>query len=202
MNALENREMLESEPVVSSPQLSEIARGRSQVYAVLADALNQMPSVERLRMLRGAEPLWSAVRGDPTGDAATAALREVLSQMPAEGFEEVSAPPELVTELAVERTRLLRGVRPGYGLPPACESVYRHEVQTGFESQEPGRAWAHMLAEYRRSGFSTPKGLQPDYIRRGGEFSGLTEPSRGSRVDTRRFLSRAGRGWSGGGLSG
>lgn len=201
MNALENSEMLESEPVVSSQQLSEIARGRSRVYTVLAEVLNQMPNADLLRALRGAEPLWSAARGGPTVDPA-AVLRDVLSQVPAEGVAGVLAPPELVTELAVERTRLLRGVRPGYGLPPACESVYRHEVQTGFESQEPGRAWAHMLAEYRRSGFSTPKGLQPDYIRRGGEFSGLTEPSRGSRVDTRRFLSRAGRGWSGGGLSG
>lgn len=195
MNALENSEVLESEPVVSSQQLSEITRGRSRVYMVLAEVLNQMPSVELLRMLRGAEPLWSAIQSDDGADAAV--LRDVLSQVPSDGGGVVSALSDLVTGLAVERTRFLRGVKPGYGLPPACESVYRRGGQTaGSGPQDPGPGWVETLAEYRRNGFSTPKGLQPDYI--GVEVSFLAslshlEAAAWARDDSSAALAAAAR---------
>ena len=194
MNALENSETLESEPVVSPRQLSEIARGRSRVYTVLAEILNQMPSAELLQMLQEAEPLWSVIQDDFSAGSA-AVLQDVLSQVPSDGVAGVSAPPELVTELAVERTRLLRGVKPGYGLPPACESVYHHGAQTGFEPQNAGRAWADLLAEYRRNSFSTPKGLQPDYIGVEASFLALLsylEAAAWARDDSSAALAAAG----------
>ncbi len=196
MNALEKGETLESEPVVSCQQLSEIARGRSRVYTVLSEVLNQMPSLELLRTFRRAEPLWSAIQGD-VGAAAAAVLRQTLSQVPSDDAAGALAPNDLVTGLAVERTRFLRGVKPGYGLPPACESVYRRGLQKAdLEPQEPGRAWVDMLAEYRRNGFSTPKGLQPDYI--GVEVSFLSflshlEAVAWVRDDSSAALAAAGR---------
>ena len=151
------------ESVVSSEQLSEIARGRSRTYGVLAEVLNQMPSLKLLRALEAAEPLWAFELDAAAADAA-ASLREALSQVATEAVEEASPLSELMTGLAVERTRLLRGVRPGYGLPPACESVYRHGVENGRGSRGPAHVWAAVSAEYQRVSFGIPKGLQPDYI--------------------------------------
>ncbi len=68
---------------------------------------------------------------------------------------------EILTELAVERTRLLRGVKPGYGPPPPYESVY-----TDPSSHQGMEALSEIQAAYTRAGATLPDAThdQPDFI--------------------------------------
>jgi TorA maturation chaperone TorD len=68
---------------------------------------------------------------------------------------------ELRTELGVERTRLLRGVKPGYGPPPPYESVY-----VGSDRQPLMQASVAVRQIYAEAGVELPEEVrdQPDFI--------------------------------------
>jgi TorA maturation chaperone TorD len=68
---------------------------------------------------------------------------------------------KLATSLAVERTRLLRGVKPGYGPPPAYESVY-----AGSAEKPEMRASVSVRQAYAEAGVGLPEEVrdQPDFI--------------------------------------
>ncbi len=68
---------------------------------------------------------------------------------------------ELRNELAVDRTRLLRGIKPGYGPPPPYESVY-----AGTEQQPQMQASMSVQQAYAEAGVGLPKEVrdQPDFI--------------------------------------
>jgi TorA maturation chaperone TorD len=68
---------------------------------------------------------------------------------------------ELRTGLAVERTRLLRGVKPGYGPPPPYESVY-----VGSDQGPLMQASVAVRQAYAEAGVGLPEEVkdQPDFI--------------------------------------
>jgi putative dimethyl sulfoxide reductase chaperone len=81
-----------------------------------------------------------------------------------EGFMRVSknAPvEELKNDLGVDRTRLLRGLKPGYGPPPPYESVY-----TGTKEAPALHASMAVQQAYAEAGVGLPKEVrdQPDFI--------------------------------------
>ncbi len=67
---------------------------------------------------------------------------------------------EVTESLAVEFTRLFRGIKPGYGPPPPYESVYKKE-------HVMSEATSEVLEKYRKSGLAVAKELEgelPDHI--------------------------------------
>jgi putative dimethyl sulfoxide reductase chaperone len=130
-----------------------LASYRSRVYAVLAAAYNSFPDESFAANLASL---------DTSGRDWPSELCEGIRLI--EGFSracEGRPVKELATELAVERTRLLRGLKPGYGPPPPYESVY-----LGLDGQPQMQATAAVAKSYAEAGVALPEGLkeQPDYI--------------------------------------
>jgi TorA maturation chaperone TorD len=159
MDAIEHNEG-RSEPV-STEEWAGLAASRSRVYAFLAAVYNRLPDAPFAESLSGPDlaGLLSSLTG--TEDLPTemqAGLRLV------EGFirdSEGKPVDELQTELAVERTRLLRGVKPGYGPPPPYESVY-----ASSDRQPQMQATAAVRQAYAEAGVGLPEEVhdQPDFI--------------------------------------
>lgn len=150
----------ESEPL-DSAQRASLAVSRSRVYGFLAAVYNRSPDHQF------AEGVSSADLGS---FLASLAEREGLPQDVREGvrlierFSRASKGKpvdEVRTELTVERTRLLRGVRPDHGPPPPYESLYR-----GSEGQAETRVSAAVAREYAQAGVALADGMreQPDYV--------------------------------------
>lgn len=133
---------------------SQIASRRSQVYGLLRETFNGLPSTEGLLRLASSPLLDAAATGSPVGEQAVASLRAVVGDS-----RDCSS---IVKDIAVERTRLLRGIRPGQGLPPACEYVYRpsHEIS---ESNVDGSG-ALLLQKYNSAGFVADGSVPPDFL--------------------------------------
>lgn len=138
-----------------------LAAARSQMYGFLAAVYNRLPDESFAGSLSGAEL---------AGFLAAMAEREDLpAEMQAgvglvEAFIEASQGrpvDELKTELAVDRTRLLRGVKPGYGPPPPYESVY-----AGSEGAPQMQASVAVRQAYAEAGVGLPEEVrdQPDFI--------------------------------------
>jgi putative dimethyl sulfoxide reductase chaperone len=130
-----------------------LAGYRSRVYAVLAAAYNSLPDESFAANLA---TLDTGGRDWPSD------LREGIRLI--EGFSracERRPVKELATELAVERTRLFRGLKPGCGPPPPYESVY-----LSLDGQPQMQATAAVARSYAEAGVGLPEGLreQPDYI--------------------------------------
>ena len=133
---------------------SQIATGQSQVYGLLRETLNSLPSSERLLWLAGSPLLAAAAMRSPVGEQAIASLRAVIA--------ESGDCSSIVTDIAVERTRLLRGIRQGQGLPPACEHGYLPSRAIG-ESNVDG-AGALLLQEHNSAGFVADGSVPPDFL--------------------------------------
>jgi putative dimethyl sulfoxide reductase chaperone len=139
--------------VMSAERWATLAGSRSRIYGMLAAAYNRLPDeslVERLASL------------DTGGHDWPPELADGLDLI--EGFSRSrSGKPldERATELSVERTRLLRGLKPGYGPPPPYEAVY-----AGSDGQPRMQATAAVAKAYAEAGVGLPEGLkeQPDYI--------------------------------------
>jgi TorA maturation chaperone TorD len=136
------------------PDLAQVAAGRSQVYGLLRDAFNQLPSAGQLTNLVSNPLLDAAVLGDRAGQDALVAVRRAFA----------AAGHDTSVTIAVERTRLLRGLKPGQGCPAACESVYLPCTVVDGEEAGIGRAWATLIECYRGAGFIPEPNLPPDYI--------------------------------------
>jgi TorA maturation chaperone TorD len=130
-----------------------LASSRSRIYGILAAAYNRLPDesfAERLASL------------DTNGQDWPSELRTGLELIEAFSRACEGRPVgELATELAVERTRLFRGLKPGYGPPPPYEAVY-----LGSDGQPRMQATAAVARAYAEAGVGLPEGLrdQPDYI--------------------------------------
>ena len=100
------------------------ARARAGAYGFLALLCNQRPEVSLVRRLRavGVAGFLGLVEGEAAGEA----VRQGLQQMGAL-VEQTSgqSEEEVATALAVDWTRLFRGVQPGYGPPPPYEGLWR-----------------------------------------------------------------------------
>jgi TorA maturation chaperone TorD len=146
---------------VSIEEWTALATSRSRVYGFLAAVYNRLPDERFAESLSGSELVGflssMAVSQDLPKD-----MREGLRLI--EGFiRDSQAKPldELRTELAVERTRLLRGVKPGYSPPPPYESVY-----LGLDRQPLMQAGIAVRQIYAEAGVKLPEEVrdQPDFI--------------------------------------
>jgi TorA maturation chaperone TorD len=131
------------------------------VYGFLAAVYNRLPDEAFAESLSGPD-LAGFLSSLAETDDLPAEMRHGLGLI--EGFigdskgKEVE---ELLTELGVERTRLLRGVQPGYGPPPPYESVY-----VGSEKAPQMQASIAVRHAYAEAGVGLPEEVrdQPDFI--------------------------------------
>jgi putative dimethyl sulfoxide reductase chaperone len=101
---------------------SSLARDRAAVYRLLSWLLLESPDEHFIReMLDSGIELWLN-----SGDAAAApiagGLAEIRDFLASRGDED---PSKLCLELAVQWTRLFRGIAPGYGPLPPYEALHR-----------------------------------------------------------------------------
>jgi TorA maturation chaperone TorD len=146
---------------VRTEEWGALAEARSQMYGFLAAVYNRLPDEPFAKSLSGPEL---------AGLLASMAERGDLPQEMRAGVELIEAfiaasqgrpVEELQTELAVDRTRLLRGVKPGYG-PPPYESVYM-----GSSVEKPQmQATVSVRQAYAEAGVGLPEEMrdQPDFI--------------------------------------
>lgn len=100
------------------------AQNRGSSYGFLAWLFLEGPDrafIERI-MTHGEELAISTLENGEGSSAILSGLREMRSYI-AQRSE--SSMEELCMDLGVQRTRLVRGVDPGYGPPPPYEAVYR-----------------------------------------------------------------------------
>jgi len=146
---------------VSSEEWATLAETRSRVYGFPGAVFNRLPDNMFAESLSGPELahflLSLAGAEDLPGD-----MQDGLKLI--EGFVRAckgKAVDELRTELAVERTRLLRGVKPGYSPPPPYESVY-----VGSDQGPLMQASVAVRQAYAEAGVGLPEEVkdQPDFI--------------------------------------
>ncbi|MDE8701759.1 molecular chaperone TorD family protein [Adlercreutzia equolifaciens] len=150
-----------SDEALAPAQWAAIARSRSRVYGFLGALYCRRPDDQFASGLLGddlAAFIASVTAQEDLADdmrVGVALIDQYMQDCEGKDVE------ELTTEVAVERTRLLRGVKPGYGPPPPYESVYSnqmHELET--------HRIAAVLNAYAAADAVLPKDIhdQPDYI--------------------------------------
>ncbi len=146
---------------ITSQEMAELATSRSRVYGFLGALYNRIPDEPFAASLSSPELggfLSSLGQTDAAPEDMRAGLFLVQAYITAVAGRSIE---ELTTELAVERTRLLRGIKPGYGPPPPYASVYlaRAEAQNML-------AMAGVRNIYAESGVALPENIhdQPDFI--------------------------------------
>jgi putative dimethyl sulfoxide reductase chaperone len=151
---------MSTEMTISLRELTRLAELRNRVYGFLAYIYTQLPDRSFVAKLTD-HSLLSALDG---------LAPEEMPQDIAEGLLLLKGylaaigepvPEQLETELAVERTRLLRGLRPGYGPPPPYESVY-----LGAKGTPQMQATMAVDVAYAAEGMSLSERTrdQPDFI--------------------------------------
>ncbi len=137
---------------------AEIAVRRSTIYAFLSRFYNGVPTEDFVaRMLtEGFQKELKALAQLAEGELREGA--ELLEQ-----FLRLNRERELeklTEELAVEFTRLFRGIKKGYSPPPPYESVYLGEGRV------MGVATQRVMSKYLKAGFALNEeyGGPPDYI--------------------------------------
>jgi len=121
--------------------MSCLAEARSRVYELIASVCNTLPNTDFVTMLMKLDvhSLFTSATGDY---AASEQQQKEMEQ----GIQEIEVlrkqagevnRDELITRLGVDRTRLYRGLKRGYGPPPPYESVYQdsHTVMAGSALQ-------------------------------------------------------------------
>jgi TorA maturation chaperone TorD len=146
---------------VGTKEWAAMAEYRSRVYGFLAAAYNRLPDEQFAEGLLGLDPAGAfAFLGE--ADALPEDMRDGLGLI--ESFARDSqgtAAEKLAIDLAVERTRLLRGLKPDYGPPPAYESVY-----SSSEESSGVLTSAAVSQIYAEEGVGLPEEVrdQPDFI--------------------------------------
>lgn len=145
----------------SSADLAVLAQNRSGIYGFLAALYNQLPDDDLVNTLRGTD-FEEAVRKfvEQGGVAAPVAEGGRLILRSLEAFRTMPV-EEVRTALAVDRTRLVRGIKPGYGPPPPYESVY-----VGSGKQPEMQATIAVIRAYADAGLTLSEETrdQPDFI--------------------------------------
>lgn len=134
------------------------AEERSKVYMLLSLSYLERPNEDitgKLRspgFLEGIEKLSSEAQ-----DGLEEGLREIEEFI---GSKAGLSNGEIVQELAVDFTRLFRGIKRNYGPPPPFESVYRDEGRIMGEST------TEVIKKYSEAdvGIGVEPGFPPDYI--------------------------------------
>ncbi len=156
---------IESNPSVSdvaSPaEMSALATARSRVYGFLGAVFNRMPDDQFAASLSSPElasflsSLGAEEDVPPDVWEGSRLIKDFIEACKGKPVE------ELKTSLAVDRTKLVRGIKPGYGPPPPYEGVY---AETPAETL--GLAMIAIRNLYAESGVVLPTDLhdQPDFI--------------------------------------
>ena len=148
------------ETSITPKDFQKLAIARSGTYGFLASAYLKSPTDDHAKKL---------LEGGLTVDLKHPAIAHEESGDITDGFQILSryiadshgkSPRDLSEELAVEWTRLFRGVKRGYGPPPPYESVY------GEAQQTMGRPATEVSKLYAEAGAGLSKELHelPDYI--------------------------------------
>ncbi len=137
---------------------AEIALRRSTIYAFLSSFYNSVPKEEFVAKMLS-EGFQKELRA--LAQLAGGELREGAELL--EQFLKLNRERELeklTEELAVEFTRLFRGIKKGYSPPPPYESVYLGEDRV------MGEATQKVMSKYLKAGFALNEeyGGPPDYI--------------------------------------
>ena len=146
---------------ISAEEWAELAKNRSQIYGFLASVYNRKPDQQFVLDLLS-EDFAGFLRSLIDDDQLPQTMREGLDTI--ERFvcqHQGIAAEELSTQLGVERTRLLRGVKLGYGPPPPYESLYM-----GSGERPILEAISAVRQAYAEEGVGLPEGAgeQPDFI--------------------------------------
>jgi putative dimethyl sulfoxide reductase chaperone len=112
-----------NETALAAESPAAAAAARAGAYGFLALLCNQRPNGDLVRRLRaiGVEGLLSMVDSELDNGLIRQGLEEMATFVAESGERSDGEVEEL---LAVDWTRLFRGVRPGYGPPPPYEAVY------------------------------------------------------------------------------
>ncbi len=152
--------MLE-EGILTLEEFLHLAEARSKIYGFLSSVYMQIPDRDFVKKLRGKEVSLLLLTLSPDSG-----LPEEMEN----GLEDVKGfimaskgqPLEKVCQsLSVDRTRLLRGIKPEYSPPPPYESVYRDG-----ELSLMGKSAVEVHGEYAKAGVGMPDEYKepPDYI--------------------------------------
>ncbi len=143
------------------------AATRAEMFGFMAAMLNRKPGAELVQKLRavGSESFAGLI---PDEDHSTAFGRGLLDM--SQFVEEASglAEDDVVKALAIDWTRLFRGVSPGYGPPPPYESVYLDQDKSDIEIiQKVGRWYVENGVKIDRHQPNRPDflGIQIDFLR-------------------------------------
>ncbi|MFW5943505.1 MAG: molecular chaperone TorD family protein, partial [Chloroflexota bacterium] len=144
------------------------ASARGGAYGFLALLCNQRPELALVRRLRavGVEGFLGMVDASHAGDLVQQGLQEIAAFV-AQTADLPDA--EVQEQMAVDWTRLFRGVRPGYGPPPPYEAVYV-EGDSLKTMQSVARVYRHYgvaPADAGAGGDNRPDyiGLELDFLR-------------------------------------
>ncbi len=106
----------------------QLAEARSHVYQLLASVYNLLPNADFVKMILHQD--IRALFNSAVGDYSVPSLQQKELE---QGIKELESfqkqvskvnQEELITRLGVDRTRLFRGLKRGYGPPPPYECVY------------------------------------------------------------------------------
>jgi TorA maturation chaperone TorD len=149
-----------ADEIIHRDQRAQSSEMRSQVYAFLSHLYVVPPDREFVMKMQDGQmaAAFDALRVEEMPEAIQEGVRQIQSYL-----SDCAKLPanRVLDDLAVEHTRLLRGIKRGYGPPPPYESVYHGEEGSGI--------W-HTVAEIRRcyaaagAGVPADSGEMPDYI--------------------------------------
>jgi len=140
----------------TAADFSAMATARSKLYDFLSGLSATKPSSELVKAIK--EGTFFAFllpfEGKDLPKALEDALRTII------GYRPGASPDGLEEDLAVEWTKIFRGVQKGYSPPPPYESVY---LGGGILQGEPMRTVSNLYATHGLQ-TRTPTGELPDYI--------------------------------------
>jgi putative dimethyl sulfoxide reductase chaperone len=149
-----------AQDAITSREMAELAQQRSAVYAFLSGIFRVLPDqgfVGRLTDGRMGTLLDALSADDVPSDIETG-IRLIQGYLTS--IQTVPA-DQVETDLAVERARLLQGIKPGYGPPPPYESVYR-----GTTDNSMSQTLLQVKRAFADAGVSVPESVHEpaDYI--------------------------------------
>ncbi len=149
------------EGALTTKDFLRLAQVRSKTYGFLSSAYLQIPERQFVARLISQE-ISSLCSAFPATGGLPGEVEKGLKDIAR--FVEVSRfrdPDEVCLSLSADRTRLLRGIKPGYSPPPPYESVYRDG-----EGNLMGRSAMEVAREYAGDGIAISDECRepPDHI--------------------------------------
>jgi TorA maturation chaperone TorD len=148
-----------TDATLEAPALAQTAHARAAFYAFLSVHFTRLPDAPFVEQLRSPEcrAMLAALVSDPDVENNLAAGADLMAAYLRATQGQPAA--ELAETLAVDRTRLYRGIAPDYGPPPPYELVWSKTYRDITLLQELARL-------YREAGLALPLEStdRPDYL--------------------------------------